>query len=105
MVDITIITEGISNLFKIGGVSTWLRDLTKGIPDINFSIINFSFIDNDFSIPMNQSQNNLKSFNNILLKDYPLSFNQIEQILKDHEFEETKIYHATSTGCASLCAI
>ncbi|HXK70948.1 MAG TPA: GT4 family glycosyltransferase PelF [Caldisericia bacterium] len=105
MVDITIITEGISNLFKIGGVSTWLRDLTEGIPDINFSIINFSFIDNDSSIPMNQSQNNLKSFNNILLKDYPLSFNQIEQILKDHEFEETKIYHATSTGCASLCAI
>mgnify|MGYP000934473836 CR=1 FL=1 len=100
MVDITIITEGISNLFKIGGVSTWLRDLTEGIPDINFS-----FIDNDSSIPMNQSQNNLKSFNNILLKDYPLSFNQIEQILKDHEFEETKIYHATSTGCASLCAI
>ncbi len=105
MVDITIITEGISNLFKIGGVSTWLRDLTEGIPDINFSIINFSFIDNDSSIPMNQSQNNLKSFNNILLKDYPLSLRQIEQIFKSHEFEEAKIYHATSTGCASLYAM
>ena len=105
MIDITIITEGISNLFKIGGVSTWLRDLTEGIPDINFSIINFSFIDNDSSIPMNQSQNNLKSFNNILLKDYPLSLRQIEQIFKSHEFEEAKIYHATSTGCASLYAM
>ncbi len=105
MVDVSIITEGISNLFKIGGVSTWIRDLIEGIPGINFSIINFSFVNDVSSVKIQQDQHNLKSFKNILLKDYPLSFSQIEQTLKGYEIEETKIYHATSTGCASLFAM
>jgi glycosyltransferase involved in cell wall biosynthesis len=105
VVDVSIITEGISRLIKVGGVSTWLRDLTEGIPDINFSIINFSFNEEVSSMQIQRSQHNLKSFNNIILKDYPLSLRQIEQIFKSHEFEEAKIYHATSTGCASLYAM
>jgi len=105
MVDVSIITEGISSLIKVGGVSTWIRDLIEGIPGINFSIINFSFVNDVSSVKIQQDQHNLKSFKNILLKDYPLSFSQIEQTLKGYEIEETKIYHATSTGCASLFAM
>ncbi len=105
MVDVSIITEGISNLFKIGGVSTWLRDLIDGIPELNFSIINFSHNNDDLCIQILKEQHNLNSFNNIILKDYPLSFSQIEQILYNYNFEEAKIYHAASTGCACLCAM
>ena len=104
MVDVAIITEGISDLSKVGGVSSWLRDLIKGLHQISFSIINFTFEENSLN-KSGSSLPNLKSFNNVLLKNYPLNTNQIEDTLKNSKLLTAKIYHATSTGCASLCGM
>lgn len=105
MVDVSIITEGISNFNQIGGVSTWLRDLINGLSHINFSVINFYF-DEDFSSEsLDNNLPNLKSYKNIFLKEYPLSIDKMREVFGNLTFEDSKIYYATSTGCSSLCGM
>ena len=101
--DVCLILEGISNFNKIGGVSSWLRDLIGGLPEINFSVINFSNQKNTISI--NEEYKNLKYFKNIQVTDYPFSVEDILLLMKNIYIPDADIFHSTSTGCASLYGI
>ena len=98
--DVCLILEGISNFKKIGGVSSWFRDLISSLPEINFSVINFSNQKN--TIFINEEYKNLKYFKNIQVKEYPFTIEEIISIMKNKDIPHADIFHATSTGCASL---
>jgi polysaccharide biosynthesis protein PelF len=98
--DVCLILEGIPDINKIGGVNSWLKDLITGLPEINFSVINFSNKENSSNFSNNYR--NLKFFKNIYIKDYPFTLKEVLSIIKDDETPNADVFHATSTGCASL---
>jgi len=100
MTDIGLILEGISSLEEEGGVATWARNLVQSLPDRTFAII--SFVNSS-----NQRQNHKKyinttTFYSICISTYPTNVEEILSKIHLDSLPKCTLYHASSTGCASL---
>jgi glycosyltransferase involved in cell wall biosynthesis len=102
MAHICLITEGLTSFEQKGGVATWARELIVSLPDYLFSWINFSST-RSTSVP--SSIPNLLSEKSIFISSYPLEMAQISHELDFLQLPVCDLYHASSTGCASLLGI
>lgn len=98
--DICLITEGLSAFEQTGGVGTWTKELIRSLSHYSFSWINFSSKNeastSEFCYP------NLQQTVSIPITRYPLDIDSMEKTIKGIDLPNAVLYHATSTGCASL---
>lgn len=102
MAHICLITEGLTSFEQKGGVATWVRELVRSLPDFLFSWINFS---SNRSASVQTNIPNLISEKSIFISSYPLEMEKISEALNTFSLPSCDLYHASSTGCASLLGI
>lgn len=97
MTDVCLILEG-TYPYKTGGVTTWIRSLVGGLPDVSFSVAHLYYGSRPVlpavEIPANVHEVALISLNE---PTYPVSMAGLVDLVP-----AARVYHALSTGFAGL---
>jgi glycosyltransferase involved in cell wall biosynthesis len=103
MPHICLITEGLNSFGQKGGVATWIKELITSLPEYSFSWINFS----STRVKPIQTEKiaNLITSESIYISSYPLAIDKLSEKWRRIRLPACDLYHATSTGCASLLGI
>ncbi|HTY39270.1 MAG TPA: GT4 family glycosyltransferase PelF [Bacteroidota bacterium] len=97
MTDVCLILEG-TYPFRVGGVTTWVDTLVKGLPDLSFSIAHLYYGEQPtrhvVGLPPNVKALSLVSLNEM----------GVDVLMSDlvGKLPEARLYHALSTGFAGL---
>lgn len=100
MPDIGLILEGITSLEDNGGVATWAKNLIQSLPKRTFALM--SFVNPSYPLSFPIKYPNILYQVNINAPEYPLDEKVLNETIKLENIPKCRLYHASSTGCASL---
>jgi len=100
MPEIGLILEGISSLEDCGGVATWARNLIQSLSDHTFAV--FYFMNPAYTISETIKYPNVTNHVKINSPIYPLDESVLFKTIHLENLPRCSLYHASSTGCASL---
>lgn len=97
MTDVCLILEG-TYPYKTGGVTTWIRSLVRGLPEVSFSVAHL-YYGSKPTLPAVEIPENVREIVLISLNEstHPVSMAGLVDLVP-----AAKVYHALSTGFAGL---